>query len=152
MDELGLLVKEKRSTWVKSCRESSKRETKICALSEGMAEDAKLDGVRARIKKALKQLSQAREEERAAKELQEEMKENVERAQERVLESEENLCKELDEYMYSWEQEKGRPNNLSTKIWQMMQSDNTKSENLEKYFTEILQKTLLFSKRSEASR
>ena len=69
------------------------------------------------------------------------MQENVERAQERVLESEESLCKELDEYMYSWEQEAGRPHNLSTKIRQTMQSNDTKSENLENDFTEILEKT-----------
>ena len=69
------------------------------------------------------------------------MQENVEKAQKRVLQLEDNLWKELDEYMYSWEQETGRPNHFSTKIWQMIQSSNTKSENLENYFTEILEKT-----------
>ena len=97
-----------------------------------MAEQAKVDdGVRTSLRKSLKQLPKAREEGRTAKEHQEEIQENVERAQERVLESEENLCKELDEYMYSWEQECGRPNHLSSKIWHMMQSNNKKSENLE---------------------
>ena len=97
-----------------------------------MAEHSKVDdGLRTRLRKALEQLRKAREEERAAKEHQEEMQENVERAQERVLESEENLCKELDEYMCSWEQDCGRPNHLSSKIWHMMQSNNMKSENLE---------------------
>ena len=46
MDELGLFVKEKTSTWVKSCRESSERETEAYATSKGMAEDSKVDGVR----------------------------------------------------------------------------------------------------------
>ena len=46
VDELGLLVKEKTSTWVKSCRESSERETEAYATSKGMAEDSKVDGVR----------------------------------------------------------------------------------------------------------
>ena len=93
------------------------------------------------MKKGLKQLRKAREEERAAKELQEEMLENVEKAQERVLQLAENLWKELDEYMYSWEQEFGRPNHLSTKIWQLIRSNHTKSENLENDFTEILDRT-----------
>ena len=50
---------------------------------------------------------------------------------------------QIGEYMYSWEREIGRPNKLSTKIWKMMQSNNTKSENLESDFTEILEKTHL---------
>ena len=45
--------------------------------------------------------------------------------------------------MYSWEQEIGRPNHLTTKIWQIIQSNNTKSDNLENDFTEILEKTHL---------
>ena len=83
------------------------------------------------------------EEEIAARELQEEMQRNVEEAQERVWESEENLCRELEESMYSLEREIGRPNNSSTKIWQMMQGNSAKSENLESDFTEILEKTRL---------
>ena len=111
-------------------------------LSEGMAEDAKVyDGVRTRLKNAVKQLRKAREKERAAKELQEEMQRNVEEARERVLESEENLCRELVGYLYSWENQIGRPHNLSTKIWQMMQSNDTKSDNLENDVTEVLKKT-----------
>ena len=39
----------------------------------------------------------------------------------------------------------GRPNKLSTKIWKMMQSNNTKSENLESVFTEILEKAHLLA-------
>ena len=61
VDELGTLVNEKKSTWVKSCKESSKRETAVDAISEGMAEDAKVDdGIRNRINKGLKQLHKAR--------------------------------------------------------------------------------------------
>ena len=55
-------------------------------MSEGTAEDAKDDGVRTRLRRALKQLCKDREEEKAAKELQEETQRNVEEAQERVLE------------------------------------------------------------------
>ena len=54
------------------------------------------------MKKGLKQLRKAREEERAAKELQEEMLENVEKAQERVLQLKGDLWKELHEFLYSF--------------------------------------------------
>ena len=67
----------------------------------------------------------------------------VKKAQERVLLLEEILWKELDEYMYSWEQESGTPNHLSMMIWRLVQSNNSKSENLESDFTEILEKTHL---------
>ena len=53
---------------------------------------------------------------------------------------------ELDEYMYSWEQESGRPDHASTKIWQMILCNNTKSENLEGDFTQILEKTHLLGR------
>ena len=64
------------------------------------------------------------------------MQQHVEEAQERV-------CRELQKYMYSWEDEVRRPNHHSTKIWQMIQRNNTNSENLENDFTEILEKTHL---------
>ena len=109
-----------------------------------MAEDAKVDdGVRTRLRRALKQLRKDREEERAARELLEEMQRNVGEEQERACESERSLCRELEEYVYSWEREIGRPHNLSTKIWQMVQCNITKSDNLESDFTEILEKTHL---------
>ena len=65
-----MLVNEKESTWIKSCKESSKRETEVYAKSEGMAEEAKVDdGARSRLRSALKQLRKDTEEERAAREL-----------------------------------------------------------------------------------
>ena len=101
-----------------------------------MADDAKCDdGDRGRLRRALNQLRKDRREERAARELQEEMQQYVDEAQERAWESEQNLCSKLVEYMYSWERAIGRPNNLGT--------NNTKSENLESDFTEILEKTHL---------
>ena len=51
------------------------------------------------------QLRKDREEGKAARELKEGMQRNVEEVQERVWESEENLCRELEEDTYSWEQE-----------------------------------------------
>ena len=48
-------------------------------FSEGMAEDVNVDdGVRTRLRRALKQLRKDTEEEKAAKELREEMQRNVE--------------------------------------------------------------------------
>ena len=92
MAELVLLVKErKRKALVsKACKEISTREIEVCAVSEGLAEDSKVDGIRTRINKGLKQLRKAREE-RAARELQEEMQEHVDKARELVLRLEENL-------------------------------------------------------------
>ena len=105
-----------------------------------MAEDAKIDdGARSRFRRALQQFRKGREEERAAREMQQ----NGDEAQERPCESERILCRELEEYMYSWDREIGRPHNLSTKIWQMMQSNNTKSHKLESDFTETLEETHL---------
>ena len=135
-------VKEKKSTWIKSSKVISKRETEIYAISDGMAEDAKVDDSdRSRLRRALKQLRKDREEERAARKFLEEMQQNVDEAQEPASESEWTLCRELEEYMYSWDREIGRPHNLRTKIWQMMQSNSTKSDNLESDYTHILEKT-----------
>ena len=91
-----------------------------------MAENANVeDGDKSRLRKALKQLRNDREEETAAREL----------LEEQPSESERSLCRELEEFMYSWEREIERPNNLSTKIWQIMQSNNTKSDTLKSDLT-----------------
>ena len=50
----------------------------------------------------------------------------------RASETEQRLCRELEEYTYSWGREFGRPQNICDKFWQMMQSNNAKSENFEK--------------------
>ena len=61
------------------------------------------------------------------------MQRNVEKAQERVWVSEANLCRKLEKYNYSRDREIGRPNNRNTSIRQMMQSNNTKFENLDTF-------------------
>ena len=38
-----MLVKEKKSTWVKRSKESAKRETEKNKMSESMADDAKVE-------------------------------------------------------------------------------------------------------------
>ena len=142
VEELETLVKEQKNTWAKSCKESSKRKTGINAMSEGMADDVKIeDSDKGRLRKALKQHRKDRDEENAARELLEEMQQNVDDAHARSSESERRLCQELEEFMYSWDREVGTPYNLSAKIWQMMRSNNTKSDNLESDFPEILERT-----------
>ena len=108
----------------------------------GKYDDAKVeDGDKGRLRKALKQLRKDRDEEGAARELLEEMQQNVDEAHARASESERRLCQELEEFMYWWDREIGRPSNLNTKIWQMMQCNSTKSDNLESDFAENLEKT-----------
>ena len=81
MEELGIFAKEKKSTWIKRCMESSERETELFTTSEGMAEDAKADdGDKSRLRRALKQVRKDREEERAARQLLKEMQQNVDEA------------------------------------------------------------------------
>ena len=60
------------------------------------------------------------------------MQRNVEKAQERVWVQEARLHRKIENYFYSRDREIGRPNNLDTKIQQMMQS-NTKFENLDTF-------------------
>ena len=106
---------------------------------KGTVVDAKVvDGVRYKIKKRLKHFRKASEGERAAEEFQEEMAWNfgecggASAVNGRIL--------DLDDIMYSCEQEVGRPINVSTNICQMLQSNKTKFENRESDFTGILEK------------
>ena len=56
-----------------------KKKAEVHAISEGMTQDAKVyDGVRTRLRRALKQLQKDRKDEKVAKEVQEEMQRNVE--------------------------------------------------------------------------
>ena len=64
VEELGTLVKEKRNTGAKSCKESSKCETEIYIVSERMADDDKVEDCdKGRLRKTLKQLRKERDEE-----------------------------------------------------------------------------------------
>ena len=99
-----------------------------------MADNANVeDGDNRRFRETLKQLRKERDEENEARALLEEMQQNLE-AHARASETERILCLEHEDYMYSWDREVGRPNNLSAKNWQIMQSNNMKLENLEKDF------------------
>ena len=57
MEELGMVVTDKKSTRVNSCKESAKRETEVFNMVENLADDVKVeDGDRGRVRKTLKQL------------------------------------------------------------------------------------------------
>ena len=55
--------------------------------------------------------------------------------------------------MYSWDRGSGRPQNISHKLWQMMQSNDTKSENLDKDVADILERAhqVEWNERAKAS-
>ena len=76
-----------------------------------------------------------RDEEKVAKEL-------LEEVLERKLQMEDVMWQVLDNYIFSWEPGKRRSGSLYAKIWQLTKSGNTKAENLEHDFNEIVAKIL----------
>ena len=139
VEELGTLVKEKKSAWIKSCNETSKRETDN-TVSESMAEDANVDdGDKSRLKslEATPQKTATKKDRHVNS--WKKCSKTWTKHRSKLIGAE--FVQRSRRVQYSWDREIGRPHNLSTKIWQMMQSSNTKSDNLECDFTEILEKT-----------
>ena len=68
------------------------------------------------------------------------MQQNVEEAHAKASETERKLCRKLGDSVYSWEQELVRPHHIMDKMWQMMQSNDTKTMNTNKDFEELLSK------------
>ena len=142
MDALGSGLKEKTHTWNKSCRESAKRETELYKMIEITAKDEKQeDNERTIIKKTLKQLCEEEDEADEARALLEEMQQNVDEAEAKVAETRRRLFREINECMHSWDQELGRPHNIMDKVWQMMQSNDTKTMNLNEELMSKAQQT-----------
>ena len=81
-----------------------------------------------------------REEEDEARNLIEEMQRNPDEAQLKSFEVERKLDRVLWEYIEAFDKERGRPQLIMTKLWQMMQSRDTKNLNLDKDLNEILSK------------
>ena len=50
------------------------------------------------------------------------------------------LHREINGYMHPWDQELGRPHHIMDKMWQMMQSNDFKTINLDKSFEEMVNK------------
>ena len=88
----------------------------------------------------LGQLQKRREEEDEARGLIEEMQRNLDEAQHDSFEVERKLDCVLWEYIEAFDKERGRPQLILTKLWQMMQSRDTKNVNLDKDLDEILSK------------
>ena len=68
------------------------------------------------------------------------MQQHVDEADAKATETRSRLYREYNEYMHSWDQELGRPHNIMDKVWQMMQSNDTKTLNLDKDFEELMSK------------
>ena len=65
---------------------------------------------------------------------------NLEAAQHKSFEAEQRLCSALREYVDTFDKDRGRPKTIMTKLWQLMQSGDTKNLNLGKDLEEILSK------------
>ena len=84
------------------------------------------------IKDLLHQLQMRREEEDEARGPIEELQRNLDEAHTRSYEVERQLDRVLREYIESFEKEMGRPQLIMNKMWQMMQSRDTKNLNVDK--------------------
>ena len=92
MDAVGTTVKEKSSTWNKSCRESAKKETELHKMVEAAVMDEKQEErERGMIRDLLEELRKKREEEDEARNLIEEMQRNLDEAQLKSFEVERKL-------------------------------------------------------------
>ena len=119
-------VKEKTSTWNKSCKEIVKSELELCKMVEAAVEDEKLEQKeRGMIRDLLAGLS-------------DEMQRNLGEAQNRSYEVERKLDRVLLEKTEAFDKELGRPQLIMTNLWKMMQSRDTKNLNLDKDFEEIM--------------
>ena len=133
--ELASTRKEKSHTWNKSCKESGKREGDVLKLAELAARDEKQEDEEKRdIRKLLKQLRKDRKDEDEAEALLKEMQIYIEEAQARSAATELQVCGQFDEYRRTWDEVRERPNFIMDKMWQMLQSNDTKTLNLTKVF------------------
>ena len=92
---------------------------------------------RGMIRDLLGELRKRREEEDEARNLIEEMQRNLDEAQNRSCEVGRKMNRILSEYIEAFDKERGRPQLIMTKLWQLMQSRDTKL-NVNKGLDEIL--------------
>ena len=127
IDALGTALKEKSSTWTKSCKQSAKRESEFSKMVELAAIDERQeDKERNTIKKTLAQLCKEEAEAEEARTLLYDMQQILDEADAKITETRSRLYPEIKKYMHSWDQELGRSHHIMDKMWQMMQSKNTK--------------------------
>ena len=98
------------------------------------------DKERRDIKKLLKQVRKDRKDEDEAKHLLNEMQINLEEAQATSGATELHVCGWFDEYIRTWDEDRGRPNFIMDKMWQMLQNKgkDTNTLNLTEDFEELL--------------
>ena len=131
MDAVGATEKDETNSWNKSCKESVKRETELYRVFEAaVTDETQEQKERGMIRDLLEQLQRRREEEDEARGLMEEMQRNLDEAQNRSYEVERKSNWVLWEYIEAFDKERGRPRLIMTKLWQMMQSRDTKNLNL----------------------
>ena len=92
------------------------------------------------IRDLLLELRKKTDEEDEARNLIEEMQRNLDDAQNNSYDVEKKLNRILWEYIEVSDKERGRPRILMTKLWQLMQSRETKNLNLDKDLDEMLSK------------
>ena len=95
---------------------------------------------RCRIRDKLVEFRKRTEKEDEARNLIEEMQRNLDDAQNKRYEAEQKLNGILWEHIEAFDKERGRPKIMMTKLWQLMQSRETKNLNLDKDLDEILSK------------
>ena len=66
------------------------------------------------------------------------MQQNLDEAHAEASETERKLRRELGEYIHLWEREFERPRYIMDKMWQLMQSNDTRTMNLNEDFEELL--------------
>ena len=99
VEELGSLLKDKKSTrQKKSCKERVRRKQQVLVVAEELANRRKIDdSTRSIIIRGFTHLNKIREEEEVAKELLEEVQDSQQHSNDEVL-------REIENYLASWDE------------------------------------------------
>ena len=109
-----------------------KGETELYKMVEAAVMDEKQkEGERGLIRDVLEELRKKREEEDEERTLIEEIKSNLGDAQNKSFEVERKLNQVLWEYIEALDKERGRPQHIMTKLWQMVPNRDTKNLNFD---------------------
>ena len=90
------------------------------------------------IRDLLGELRKRREEENESRNLIDEMQCNLDETQDKGYEVGRKLNRILWEYIEAFDKERGRPRLIMVKLWQLMQSTDTKNVNMDNGLDEIL--------------
>ena len=133
-DTVGITVKELTKTWNKSCKKSLKREEELYTMVEAAVVDGK--------KRNNQGTASAAEKKKRGRgrSLIEEIQQTFDEAQKKRYEVERRDDIEIRDFLEASEKEEACPQLILAKLWQMMQSRDTKNLNLDKDFDEIMSK------------